>query len=163
MNIFQLGVPLFCQVGILFVLFQQAVVMLEVRTATGRVADDGVKFTRREQVDHHARLLLGHGPFAVMCMQRSTAALVTWRVNVATVLGQHLDGVAVDIAENKILRAASEHGHAITFLTPSRCLQLNELIGEPRLYLRRHRLEFTQAPRHQLKYAAATNKRLETK
>ena len=96
-------------------------------------------------------------------MQRSAAALVARRVNLAAVPGQHLDGVAVDVAKNQVLCAAGEHGDAITLLTSGRRLEPDEFVGELGLYLRRHRLEFAQALGQQLEHAAAAHERLEAK
>src|SRR5262249_45639801 len=94
--------------------------MLEMRTAATRIGDDGIELLRRKLVDLIPRQLLGQFPFAVMRMQRATAKLLGRRDNFAPIACKDLHSVVVDVAENKILSTAGQHGHTVLFLTNRR-------------------------------------------
>ena len=74
--------------------------MFQMRTATGRVRDDGVELFRRKLVDIFSRETLRHFPFAIVRVQRAAAILLRRRDNFATISRQNFYRIAVHIAEN---------------------------------------------------------------
>jgi hypothetical protein len=90
--------------------------MLQMRTAAGGVADDGVKLLRRKLINALAGQLPGQLQFAVVRVQGAAAMLPGRRDDFAAVAGQDFRRVAVDIAEHQILRAAGQQGHAVFLL-----------------------------------------------
>src|SRR2546429_511970 len=82
--------------------------MLQMRAAAGGVGDDCIKRLRRNLIDLLARELLGQRPFPVVGVQRTAAELASRSDNLATILRQNFGRVAIDIAEDQVLRAAGE-------------------------------------------------------
>ena len=120
MNVLHLRVPELGAVAIRRIVRQQLGVMFQMRTAAARVGNDGVELFRRKLIDVVARQFLGQFPFAVVGVKRAAAILLRRRDDFAAIARQHFDGVAIDIAEDQVLRATGQHGHAIALLADGR-------------------------------------------
>ena len=97
------------------IVLEEAVEMLEMRSATGGIGDDGVEPVEIELVEEAAGVALGHFIFAVVGVKRSAAALRRGRENRATVGAQDVGGVAVDVAVDEVLDAAGEEADPVGF------------------------------------------------
>src|SRR5947208_1341264 len=107
--------------------------MLEMRAAAGSVSNNGIKLFRRNLVDLLARELLSQRPLPVVRVQRTAAELPTRSDNFATILRQNFRRVAVDVAENQVLRAAGEQRNAVTPRSDCRSDCGNQLLRKLRL------------------------------
>jgi hypothetical protein len=87
--------------------------MLEMRSATGGVGDDGVEVIEVEMIEEAARVTLGHFIFAVVGVERAAAALGRRGDDGAAIGEEDVGGVAVDVAVNEVLNAAGEEADAV--------------------------------------------------
>src|SRR5260370_21842120 len=113
MNVLYLLVPKLRLLAISWILAQQLIVMLQVRTAAAGISVDRVKLLRRELVDLFSRELLSQFPFTIMGVQRTAAYLVPVRDDLTAVARQDFHGIAIDVAKDQVLSAARKHRHAI--------------------------------------------------
>src|SRR6267378_1476525 len=113
MYVLHLLVPKLRLFAISWILAQQLMVMLQMRTAAAGISDDRVKLLRRELVDLFSRELLSQFPFTIMRVQRTAARLVSRRDDLTAVAHQHFHGIAIDVAKDQVLGAAHKHRHAI--------------------------------------------------
>ena len=102
-DVLKLAVPQFGAVTVGIIVLQKLGVMLEVRTATSRVCNDGVKLLRRKLVELFASEFLGIFPIR-RCVRGGghPAKLFGRGDDFATVGSEHFYGVAVDIAEDDV-------------------------------------------------------------
>ena len=80
------------------IVLEQTVEMLEVRTATGGVGDDGVEIVELEVIEQTSGIPLGHFVFAVVSVKRSAATLRRRRDDGAAVRAKDIGGVRADVA-----------------------------------------------------------------
>ena len=119
--------------------------MLEMGAATAGIGDDGVELVRRKLVELLACEALGKFPFPIVGVQGPAAVLFGRSNDFATVMGEHLDRIAVDVAEDKVLGAANKHRDPI-FASPNGGSDWSNEVGrELRLHFRGHRFQFAQA------------------
>ena len=96
-----------------------------------------------------------------MRVKRTAAVLLRRRDHFAAVARQHVDRVAIHIAEYQVLRATGQHGNAVFSGSNGGSDRRNQLGREPVLDRWRHRFEFAQPFGQEFKDAAAPNKRLQ--
>src|SRR6056297_2464225 len=84
-------VPESCLVRVLRIVAQKVGVVFQMRTAPGRVRDDGVERFQIEAVDRRARLCPGLLEIAVVSVKRAAAALRPRRYDFATVREEDVD------------------------------------------------------------------------
>ena len=160
-DVLHLPVPYLGQRQVGGIVREQVRIMLQVRAAAAGVGNDGVVLPRRELVDVPARQPLGQLPFAVVGVQRSAAALVGGRDDLARVAGQHLDGVAIHTGEGQILGAAREHRDTVTTRSSRSGHWFDEIRGKRLFHHGGHRLQLLKAFRHQAHHAAGAQCRLQ--
>src|SRR4051812_31910716 len=99
MDVLYLFVPESGPIAIGPVIREQAMIMLQMRTATASVGDDRVELIRRKLIELFSGELLGQFPFAIVRVERAATKLFRRRDHFATVACQHFDRVAVDVAK----------------------------------------------------------------
>src|SRR6185295_1051308 len=142
------------------VVLEESGVMFQMRTAPGGIGDDGVELCRWKLIELFARQLLGQTPFAIVGVQRTATKLAGRRDNFATVLGQDLHGIAIDIAENEVLGAAGQDGDLVFAFPHGGRNGIDEFFRESRLHCGGHGLQLAKALWKQFENAAAANERL---
>ena len=162
MDVFHLLVPQQRAVTISRVISQQLAIVLEMRAAAARIRDDGVELLRRELLDLFAGELLGHVPFAIVRVQGAATELLMGRKDFAPVAREHFHRVEVDVAEDQVLRAADQHGDAVTLASHCRRDRRNQFSREPGLNVGRNGFQLAQPLGQQLEYPAAADELLQT-
>ena len=137
--------------------------MLEMRAAAAGVRYDGVELLRRKPLDVSSGQLSRQFPFAVVPVKRAAAMLLGRGDDFAAVAGQHLNCVAVHIAEYQVLGAPRQDGHSISLRSRRRGHGRNHLGRKLRLHRRCHRFQFAQTLGKQFQETAATDKSLQAK
>ena len=154
--------PLMDGIAATRIIRQQFRIMLEVRAAAAGVGDDGVELLRWELVNVPACEFLRQRPFAVVRVQRTAAALFRRCDDFTAVLCEHFHGVSVHVAEGQVLRAAGQHGDAVTLLAEGRRDGRDEFGGKLVANVRCHRFQFPQTLWEQPQHAATADELLQS-
>ena len=109
-DVLELFRPLAGLGGVLRVVLEKAIKMLQMRSAPGGVRDDGIEGIEIELIEQAARVALGHFVLAIVRVQGTAAALVRRRDDGAAVGEENVGGIAVDVTIDQILDAAGEEG-----------------------------------------------------
>src|SRR5690625_1197734 len=125
------------------IFFQQAIVMLQMRTASGRIRDNRIERIEIKLIDISLRQLFCQLPFAVVTMKRTATRLQTRRHDFAIIRQKHICRIAIDVGKRQILNTAGQKPDPIFF--PVRRLRFaNDLLRKLRANRRRERFEFAK-------------------
>ena len=154
MHVLHLRRPLARTRGVVSVVVQEVIVVLQVRAAAASVRDDRIEFIERARAAFHRvnvppRHVARRVQFAIVPVQRAAAVLHARRHDFAAIREQHVHGVTVHARIREVLHAAGEHPHAFAG-RGFRSLHLgNEHIGKITLHARCERFEFAESLRQQ--------------
>ena len=98
-----------------------------------------------------------------MRVQGPAAKLLVRRDHFAAVAREHFHSVQVDIAEDQVLRAANEHGHAVFLPADSRRYRCDQLSRELGLDVGRDGFQLAQSLGQELQHAGAADECLQAK
>src|SRR5215472_1837725 len=94
---------------VIWIISEQFRKVLQMRAASARIGDNGIKLVGRKLVNVSACEFLSEFPFSVMCVKRAATGLGRWRHHLTAVVREHLHCVAVHMTENRVLCAAGQH------------------------------------------------------